>query len=471
MNQKKSPTADNTKKINLPKTKIIGGSIVLGIIALATTAYFWLIPQPGSIEQIVPADTAFLLEINVADLFPSEETKAPFELEPIANSSLQRLFPDSTIDQLKPWIGSKIGVALLPENEFIVAASYRNKNKTKSFLQQFLLPDEILQEEKFEDLTLYTPQFSSQLTFTFHDGWFLIGSSKETLTQALTEERKLGNTPYYRSVAKSFPSQLSAHIFINSEYFFPLVFEGNQYLAKKPLLETMAQAIPAGGIALEMQEGKSILYSKIITKEGMFMDGKASRKSNKLVPQLAQFAAQDSLFFMNGIGLYEKYQHTKSFLSQLHPQFGIILDGVMRAETQKIFGEEFDFEEDFLAHTHGQYALILDFKDPLKPFTHFTLLTEFSNGSEEETQSHLQDIVQFAQGKFSPKVVEIELPDGTTRRELVAVDKDRMPLNEVKFENKSYFTVQDPESANRKCKILRIGIFGKLSSFSLPKKT
>ena len=231
-------------------------------------------------------------------------------------------------------------------------------------------------------------------------------------------------------------------MFINTEKTVNL-FTSPKYAVIKPIIETIAQTLPHIGIAAYPDKKGISIRTKLLTNEKVFNNLKLKKAPRELMPKLAQFASKNVLFFMSGVDLYEKYKHTKRFLSQMNPQFSLLFEGVLRAKFRELFGENFDFETQFLSLMHSQYAIIIDFKDDLYPFLQFTYLTKFGSVDTNQTLTDFHDAVRSAQSRFTTKVEEVELPDGNIRKELVAVDKEEISIQKINFEGGTYFTIDN----------------------------
>jgi len=418
---------------------------VVGIIG-----FFWLTGffQRGKLGQIFPADTAIFTEIKL-NSSSLKKLKALFpeaDLEALGNDLTGNRF-DLTED-FTPWIGNRAGLAIFPDREFVIAASFRDKIKAKKFLDKFKLPDEEFNIEKIEGAEIWTPKFSSQIALGFYRGYLFWGSSEGVLRRMLESEDKIADQENYQSIERDLPSSGILSLFIDSAGAIELLASSESLVAKRPLMEAFFQTLPALGVSAKLKNKGLFLQSKVLSKEGVFEEREISRTDN-LMPQLAQFAPRDTLFFMNGSDLYGKYLHTKNFLEAFHPQFSIIFDGILRANSRQIFGEKFDFEKDFLAHMHSQYAVILDFQNSLNPFVDLTLITGFGSPDNEQNLSQIQDVIHFAQGQFSAEIKEVELLDGTTREELVATDTKDIPIEKVDYQGQTYFTVQNKSAGGK----------------------
>jgi hypothetical protein len=320
-----------------------------------------------------------------------------------------------------------------------LSAKYRNKNQAKKFMNRILIDGENFIEKNINGYTVYSPSFSSQISFVFKNNWLIISSSYESLTNILNSEKKLFQNENYHNIIKDLPRKQSILGYINLEEFTKL---NNKITSKKPLIKALAKTIPALGITIKIEKDGLNLNSKLITSEGVFSTKLLKNTPNEVIPKLAQYSPQDVLFFMNGYDLNAKYLHTKKFLEEFHPQFALVFDGILRAEFKKIFGENFDFQTDLLNRIKNQYAIILNFTDNDTPFVHFTLLTGFGEGTATENSEDIKIIIKKAQQHYSTKIVEHELPDGTSREELVITDPEEINIKEKESNTHKYFTTE-----------------------------
>ena len=427
------------------------GIFLLGafLFAAGIAGVLWhFLSQPtAKLAQIFPASTSMFIEFSLdsTSLNRWKKTFIENDITTSVENVLTQYIPRATTENVTPWIGKRAGIALLPNDEFLFAARYRSRAKANLFLEQLTLPDESLVEESAHDIVVQTPAFSSPLAFKFMDNWLLIGSSVESLTMALTET-PIAATPDYIECARDFPLQADIIAFTKTKDLLNPDFLGEQYVAQEPLLRALSDTIPAIGITLNFEKDRTLLDAKFVTADSVFSSEQLRNTPNELLPQMAQFSPRDTLFFMNGNDLYSKFLHTRDFLSELHPQFSVVFDGLLRAEFRNIFGPEFDFEEDFLSQMHNQYALIFDFEDASSPTPHFTLITGFGGADMEKNAQTLHHVIRSAQSQVATEIVEKKLADGSIREELVAIDPRAVEIRK-KLENEhTYFTATSPSS-------------------------
>lgn len=432
-------------KSHTPKTGIfLFGAFLFAAGIAGTLWHIWSQPT-AQLSQIFPASSSLFIELSLdqTTLERWQDTFIENDITASTESILSTYLPQITIEKITPWIGNRAGMAFLPKHEFIVATRYRNKRKAEEFILDLTLPDESLVEQTAHDITVQTPAFSSPIAFIFKDGWLLVGSSVETLTQSLSEKKIAANSDYIEC-AKDFPLQADAILFAKTEDLLNTDFWGEKYIAQKPLLSALSDTVPAIGITLNLEKDRTLIDAKFVTTDGVFSAEQLRNTPNELLPQMAQFSPRDTFFFMNGNDLYAKFLHTRAFLSDLHPQFSVVFDGLLRAEFRSIFGSEFDFEKDFLSQMRGQYALIIDFEDTTSPTPYFTLVTGFGNTDIEKNIQTLHHVIRSAQSRVATEIVEKKLADGSTREELVAVDPLSVEIRKKQEDERTYFTATSP---------------------------
>ncbi len=411
--------------------------LIFGILSYTLRLFSWV---PVNINEVLPTETVFLLKIDLNKIEKEKNTINTENLTNKLNEFLEKKFTINFSDDIKPWIGSQAVFSILDNKKYLLALNWKNKNKTYEFINKFRTNGETFNKEEFKNGILLTPQFSSDITFGFYHNWLLISPSKTTIKEIFTKKIALKDNLEYKKIRKDIPNENIIFSFIKTEKLTENINLSESFKKYSPLLKTFASSLPYLGFSVQKKKEQITLSSKILTKEGIFAKRLINKRPNETIPKLAYMVPKDILFFTNGTDLYSKYLHTKEFLSQLDPQFSVIFDGLLQAQSEKIFGEDFKFEQDFLSKMRGQYAFILDFKDQLKPFINFTFITGFGYENNSEDISQFHDAISFAQTQFSPKLEEVELPDGTIRRELVSAKPEDIAIKKMKFKNHFFFT-------------------------------
>ncbi len=441
--------ATHKGKSTSPKNSLLIGILIFFLGIWGLVSWFGVGTSPA-LDRIFPADTGVFAQISLSShsaqklqqLFPEANVVN------VLNQTFGQQFGLTLTEESLSWVGKRLGIAFSEKGDITLAVQFRNRSRAEAFLEQFRLEGESFTREKISGgAELWTPSFSSSLAFGFFKGYVFFSSSEENLRKTFLSSEKLADTDLYQDVRKDFSSSSALFAFVKTQDGLPWL-SPERFAAQKPLIDAVSKTLPALGISAEIEKEGLKMQAKVVTTEGVFQKRDIERDAEQILPELAQFAPRDVLFFMNGYDLYAKYQHTKEFLAEFHPQFSVIFDGILRGVTRELFGEKFDFERDALSKMHGQYAVILDFHDPLSPFLYLTIVTGFGGADQEGNVSELNQAIDFAQGQFSPELREVKLPDGTVREELVAAEKGSIPIVKREVEGQSYFTVQSPSNAS-----------------------
>lgn len=339
-----------------------------------------------------------------------------------------------------------MGVGILEDGDLVLAFKYKNFRKTKEFLNNLKTPEEEFVVKNLENGELWTAPFSSQVFFGFTKGWLLIGKNEESLRVLIEKKVSLNQQIKYKDLFKDLPKDNFVQIYFNTEKLKTVLLPSEKFKQYQPMFEAFSITIPRVGMVMNVDKKGLVFESKFETHKSVFSPNEVQKAPNKTIPELAKYSPKNTLFFINGSDLYAKYLHTKSFLSELNEQFPIIFDGVLRAQSREIFGEEFDFENDFLAKMRGQYAFLIDFENSLYPFLDFTFLSGFGGVDKEQNLSQFHEAIHYAQTRFAPKMQTVELPDGTEREELISAQPEEVPIRKVEYENQEYFTAQNLSS-------------------------
>ena len=420
---------------------------LIGIVGILDQ--YWTIRQE-QLEQFFPSDVALFsrIDLNNSETNQLKELLPDVSLETIFTTFSQGNIPSTLTKGIKSWIGREIGIAIFDDTNFMLAIEYQTKDEVDTFMNNFKAPGEKFILQKLPEVEILTPSFSSNITFGFHGRWFLISSTPETIKKVFSTTEKLEHSKEYNLIKADLSNNPLGLFYVNSKKFINLTSYSPKYTMFKPILDTIAQTLPTIGIAVSADKKGLIVQTKLLS-ENTFSPPDIKIDPTKTMPLMAQYASKDILFFMNGVDLFNKYNDTKKFLSKINPQFSLIFDGLLRARFKELFGDDFDFEEQFISLMHGKYAALIDFEDDLYPFIHFTFLTEFGNKNPEKDLSELHEAIKTAQSQFTTKTEEIELPDGTKRKELVSVTKEEISIEKVTLQEDSYFTVSDSESKKK----------------------
>jgi hypothetical protein len=399
---------------------------------------FLFLIRSANLASIFSDEVAFFAELSL-----TEDTIGKLDAKTMFDDLVGEKFGIDFDTNISPWIDQDIAIIVSSNKDFILAAKVRNNTKFEKFLDKLKLPSEEFMVDNFNNVVIKTPAFSSQIAIGRFQDWAFFAPSKMALKTILAGEKKLAQSKKFKKCKADMPFRSDAFVFFDTEKLFNILGQNSKFSAQKPLFDLTMKILPAGGISAKFEKTGITFQTKILAEKNVFSKQKILKKPNQTMPELARFVPKNALFFMNGVDLFSKYEHTKKFLEEFDPQFSIIFEGLLQAWSKEVFGEDFNFEQDFLAQMRGQYAIVIDYAESNFPFLNFTLLTGFGNSDVEQNLRNFHDAINFAQSQFSPKIETIKLPDGTKRDELVAAELGEIPIQKIEIDGGAYFTAEN----------------------------
>lgn len=401
------------------------GLFALGVLGFVFEAWQTRVNQ---LDQLLSNEVVFVAQASTD------------KLEGLQNQNLNYFIPswlsEAEIENkyLARWLGKEVALIAIDDKHFILGARHRHRSALKTWLQTQLLPGEQFTITKTDQGEVWTPGFSSQQAFLIMDRWVFAGDSLETLQKAFSTERpSLASSDRYQRAFAGVPDSREWRLFIDLENYLMDWKPAPNLAVYQPLITAFGQAIPTLGLtAKSIDESILKLNAQFQLAMTQPADTLTPALKNTTIPDLAHFAPNQVMFFLNGQELYGRYQHTKNFLKELNPQFELIFDGLIRAQVERWLGETADLEKDLLAKIQGPYAIMLDYNEGID----WLFITESQVGETLENQ------IRTAQGRFAPKVETVELPDGTIREELVAAPPEAIKINEVTHQGWTYSVTQ-----------------------------
>jgi len=417
------------------KTNFFRWGFILFLIGVVGFLFF---VRSVGLASVFSDEVAVFAEFSL-----DEDIMGKLDAKTIFNNFAGEKFDIDFDANVRSWIGEDVAIVISSNKNFVLAAKVRNSRKFESFLNKLKLPDEEFTTEVFNNVEIRTPAFSSKIAIGTFQEWVFFSPSKMDLKILLAGENKLSKSKKFKKCRSDMPFRSDGFVFFDTEKLFEIFAQDSKFSAQKPLLNLTTKVLPAGGISAKFEKSGITFQTKILSEENVFSEQKILKKPNQTMPELARFVPKNVLFFMNGMDLFAKYEHTKKFLAEFDPQFAVVFEGLLRGWSRDTFGEDFDFEQDLLSQMRGQYAIVVDYAESAFPFLNFTLLTGFGGSDVEQNLQNFHDAINFAQSQFSPKVETVDMPDGTKRDELVAAELGEIPIKKVEIEGGAYFTAEN----------------------------
>jgi hypothetical protein len=425
------------KKLQLKKVKkmsaldqfvlALAAGAALIILYFAGTLVLQNLPQDPVARYLPAEETLVYLEVN--DLkFPGVLQTKTAETQSMLAETVGQTFGVDLKDILTSWGHDHLAYALLKDaegrNHPLLLIEAKSKRSALNYFKSLLLPNEELLETNAPK-TIYTYAQGQSFSFTFVDKYAAIAPDEKAL-QLLTKDREMDllDDETYRKTINNLPRNKWLLAYLNLR---KLSFGEN--VAVNNIVEPLKHAVHHLAIAVRKdQEGFHFNTFLNLNKNLLSLDRGGSK--TKFAYELTNYIVDDDVaLYIGGANLEAEWQNTLETISNMNPAYGIILEGIIRAQANDIFGGQVDLRNDLYPLFAGEYALAIG-KGKLGKNISLILAHEDRSFAEKKLEK-LSGGFKFLAAKFAPKIKEVELPDGTISRELVP-DNNKVEESEEK---------------------------------------
>ncbi|QQR83379.1 DUF3352 domain-containing protein [Candidatus Peregrinibacteria bacterium] len=128
--------------------------------------------------------------------------------------------------------------------------------------------------------------------------------------------------------------------------------------------------------------------------------------------------------YLGGADLADEWQNTLTTLAHVNPAYGLIVEGLLRAQLQRLFGDDVDLRDDLYPLFQGEYALVFE-QNTEAPLATKLILAHHDRPFIEAKMTKLLDGFRALSAQFAPELKIIDLSDEEQNREMV-LDPNRM---------------------------------------------
>ena len=406
-------------------TFAISGAIVI-LVFLGNFIYENL-PQEPVADHLPAEETLMYLEVN--DLkFPSKLQSKIAEDQTKLAETVGQVFGIDLPGILSTWGKDHMAYAMLKDelgkNHPIFFVQATSKHSALNYFRSLLLPNEELLMTEGAD-PIYSFAQGQAFNFTFVDKYVAFAKEPKALEMLNRDDSPdLQKDEIYLKSINNLPRNKWVLGYVN---FRKLSFGEN--VAVNNIVEPLKHAIHHLAFTVRKdQEGFHFNSFLNLNKNLLSLDKGESR--TKFAYELTNYILDDNIaLYIGGANLEAEWQNTLETISNLNPAYGIILEGILRAQANNIFGGQIDLRNDLYPLFAGEYALALG-QDEVGKTVSLILAHEDRDFAEAKLEK-LSGGFRFLAAKFAPQIKVVELPDGTESRELVP-DNSRVKETEEK---------------------------------------
>jgi len=444
--QKESPRGSHPGGKKTPSSirrqKMKGGILMLiGFATLIFVGYFLFgkFFKPQDLAEILPAEkTVAVLELStditggqVQQFHTLMENYAVYQKEGVI-ALIESTFPVDFETEIQPWLGRKIGLALLVNPTqgnfeplfFIESIDHK---LTLEFLESRALDiaNEELKETSIENHTVYQFEMSQEGAFTFINNYLVIAPTSENMEayiSAYISTSALSDDQDFRKVANNLPQGGIAFGYANLNKLFDtlekdelfIVQKGQDLLAMRPFLDVFK----AEGISI-FAESDRLVAQTFTSIDNEALDGENYITFNERYEgELLQLINEEPIFLSGGHDLTKELNRIEDIFKSGTKTPALVFEGLIEAQKQRYLGEDVSLKEDIYPLFTGEYLITIE-NSLESPIVSLLMKLTDNGGSVALFDKVMSEFIKVS-GVFSPRVQEVELPDGTMGKEIVA---------------------------------------------------
>ncbi len=437
------------KKKTTVLDKVLFGILALGfMMMIAFFAYLiWFTLSNRSVTYFLPSEnTVAYFELEDLNLPPKFDQEKLFDLVGVS-TILTKAFGLDTGDLQENFTQGRLGFALIKndEGETKLSLFFRSQNKsaTLDYFESLGVEGETLATIGEKRNMIYSYPQSRNFVFSFIGPYLFISQDLDTLKQIQSvRERKVPNlsenSQYLKSLA-NLPRQAWGRGYLNIQAL---------NLGSDDVMNQMITPLKSflNHFALTIRkQPNGFHFNSLMSINPDLLDlKKGYTDPTRFTYSLADYiSSKNAAVYIGGANLADEWENTLDTISNLNPAYGIILEGILRAQITKLFGDDVSLRDDIYPLFAGEYALVLENLPPLTDGLEteegrlgLKLILRHNDMNFMKVKlEKLMDGFGALAAQYAPKLKVFLLPDGTESRELVA---DPTRLTELSEDYEDY---------------------------------
>ncbi len=433
---------DPIKKENFRK-RLVGLLIGLVGIFLLLFVIFYTVSRvfrPADFAEMLPKEnTIALMQINVNNgheqvrrfynALNKFETYHPNSIENMMNEQLDINYEND----IKPWLNRQIGFAVLKKdnNESLYDMVYffetKNIAETKSFMESRGLEsqDDYLLNDEYKGSEIYRYALSQSYNFVFLNNYMIVSENQGALKQIVDthndKDLRLIESPEYQKISQNLPittllfgyvdvAKLVDYLKTNEEF---MADKGMDLLAFEPFLKIYKSYGVTG-----MIENHNFAVQTFTTLDKGYLDGKDLLNfDSKFQAEFLQLLPDDVKAYAGGMNLTKQFQRYSEIFGVGGEVSYLIFEGALRSIKSEYFGNEIELEADLFPILQKEYLFAVTGEGSDQATTMIFGLKDPIN--DKDKINNIAESFIRKSALLAPKVVEVELEDGTKAEEIV----------------------------------------------------
>ncbi len=411
---------------------------ILALGLLMMVAFFvyllWFNLTNRSVTYILPAEkTVAYFELEDLTLPPQLSQDTVFNL--IGLSAVINKTFNLDIKELQGQMShGRLGLALIKngesKNKLLLFFRMRNHKQALKFFEGLGIDNETLTLIGDKKNPIYSYPQSHTFSFSFIGPYLFIAESPSTLEIIQSvyygESMNLNSDENYQKSLANLPRQSWGRGYLDIQAIY--------FGADNPLnqiIEPLKNITNHLAVAIRKEYNGFHFNTLLSLNPELLALKKGYSDPARFAYELADYINSKNLaVYIGGANLSDEWQNTLETIGQLNPAYGIILEGIIRAQVNRVFGDDVSLRNDIYPLFEGEYALTFEYLKN-KQLGIKLILKHDDRGFAETKLEKLLDGFHVLAAQFSPKIKEFTLPDGTKSRELVADPSRLKEISEI----------------------------------------
>ncbi|MCD6109775.1 DUF3352 domain-containing protein [bacterium] len=428
--------------------KAIG--LIIGLIGVFLLVFivFYIISRvfrPQDLATMLPKDNVVALmqvstnsnheqvqkfyeRLNNYDLYHPESLKL------LINETFETNFDKD----ISPWLGRQVGVALLEKSkgkgqtDILLFAEVKDKAKTLDFLKSRGLQskEDYLLSDDYKGVKIYRYSLSQTYNFMFINSYLVVSDNENALQVVVDACKKHNNqlisNDLYKKISQNLPINTLMFGYVDVEKLINVLKNNETFMSEKGrellAFEPFLKLYKAFGITGLMENG-NIAVQTFMSLDENYVSGKNFINfDTKFRAKLLNYISKDLVFYSGGLDLQKQIHRYEDIMSAGGEVSYLIFEGMLEAQKNKYLGPEIDLTEDVYPLLQGEYAFAINKNDKGEAFSVILKLSD-SLRDRDKFESIVDSFIRKG-AILAPKVVNVELEDGTTMQEIQTVPEE-----------------------------------------------
>jgi len=453
LNENKSEqiTQEEKPKLNIQPHKIFGWLLALIMLSVLITIggmLFTTAFKAVSIAKYLPSDqTAAFVELNInkehTQFTRTEKLlgKTEYSFEKIKGIIADKLNINLNKIELT-WVGRSLGIAeIVTQNELkslstVYFLEITNTKQVTEFLS-------VLAETNFSEFTKIeskeNPIYSMKLRYKgedraldkthyigFIDNYLVTSENKEVLNSILKDvssgTEKIADTKSYSAISNNMPANNEGFIYINFKNSRDLLMKKYGIESSSPLmsytLHPFSDFFDAEGAVL-IAKDDSFQIQSFLQMDSEILSGTGDTMyKGKYTAELMKYMPANVYALFGGENMEKQIRRLSNILSFGQGADDFVFKNALKSLVQKYFGSNISMEEDLLPLIENEFAVGVTKTNEKDNYIVILKYSGVGDG-DMKIEKLANNFISYGT-VFEPKIQEVELPDGTMAKEIVA---------------------------------------------------